>query len=596
MTQTWPIRLLIALAGLALCAFFITPTAVYFGLDEDQTAEVRANKGAFAQYIPSWSPESHIVPGLDLQGGIHMVLGVDLDKAISDRAGRTAGRLRSLTEDNEIATKQIDHLRDEGKGDQVRVVFADSAAKAKFKDEVLDQYFDTLVIKSDEGDSMVFAISPEYRTKLEGEAVSQTITTLNNRIDKMGVTEPSISRRGDDQVQIQLPGYDDPEEAKSLIGRTAQLEFQMCDDETDFLTKITDLPEWASLQTTSYGREDGGTGNDIFLLFPEANWEDMKTFLKGKVPSGNIVKYKRINSSTGGTGQIRSYTLKSQIELTGEDLVDARVQPGSADNPRPSVSLDFSPAGGKLFGELSSNNVGNRMAIVLEDLIDSAPVFNGPILGGSAQITMGSGNTQQMTRDAQQLATVLKSGALPAPVQFREERSVGPSLGKIAVQHGKTAFFWGGLLVMLFMLIYYRLAGFISVIGIVFNLAMMAAVMSWLGATVTLPGLAGLLLTVGMAVDANIIIIERIREELRAGKTPRSAVDAGYAHAFSAIIDANVTTFIAGIVLWQFGTGPVQNFATTLLIGTFSSVVSAVFITRIFFDMLVSKNPETISV
>ncbi len=600
MSQTWPIRLLIALGLLALSAYFIVPTAIYFGLSEEETAEVRANKGAFDKYVPSWAPDSHIVPGLDLQGGIHMVLGVDLEKAIADRAGRSANRLRSTLEDKSIGFERIDHLRDEDPGDRIVAVFKDDAGKTTFKNDIFEGYFGDLAIVEEDGLTVTFRVHPDYANQLKKEAVDQTIKTINNRIDKMGVTEPSISKRGDDQVQIQLPGYDDPEEAKSLIGRTAQLEFQMCDDDTDFLVQLKGqpgFPAWATVEQSGFQKPDGGFGNDIYMYFPEKNLQDLQEYLKGKVPSGLVVKYGKIPPKPGQDAMMRSYTLRSAVEITGDDLVDARVQPASAEQPRPAVGLDFSPAGGKLFGELTGKNIGNRMAIVLEDIVDSAPVIQTAITGGSAQITMGGNRTAtEMLRDAQQLALVLKSGALPAPVQFREERSVGPSLGKIAVENGKKAFAWGGILVLLFMVFYYRLGGVISVVGIVFNLAFMAAAMSWLGATVTLPGLAGLLLTVGMAVDANIIIIERIREELRAGKTPRSAVGAGYDHALSAIIDANVTTFIAGFVLWQFGTGPIQNFATTLLIGTISSVVSAVFVTRIFFDMIVSKGPEKLSV
>jgi preprotein translocase subunit SecD len=413
----------------------------------------------------------------------------------------------------------------------------------------------------------------------------------------MGVTEPSIQRRGDDQVQIQLPGYNNPEEAKNIIGRTAQLEFLMCDDESDFLTKLTDLPDFVELQQSVFQRPDGGYGNDIYVMFDAERQDDWKAYLSGKVPPATVVKYGILMGKPGEKERLRTYTLKSQVELTGDDLVDAQVAMGSPENPRPYVSLDFSPAGGRRFAELTTKSVGRRMAIVLEENVDSAPVINEPITGGSAQITMGGNRTrQEMINDAQQLALVLKAGALPAPVTFREERSVGPSLGAEAVERGKMAVMIGGIFILLFMLAYYRVAGLISIIGLVFNMSFVLAILSWGDRTVTLPGIAGLLLTVGMAVDANIIINERIREELRAGKTPRSAVQAGYDNAFSAIIDANVTTFIAGIVLLQFGTGPIQNFAELLLIGVVSSVVSAIFITRIFFDMLTARGPDSLSI
>lgn len=599
MQNTWTVRLLIACGLLGVAAYFLYPSAIYFSLDEAQTAEVRANKGAFKQHLPDWSPESHIVPGLDLQGGIHMVLGVNLDKAVSDRARRSAARLRAELEEKKIGFERVDHVVDPetGYGDRIKIQFKESAGKESYEQDIAKFFGDLAVVSSGETE-LLLRVHPDFVAGVRKDAVDQTMKTIRNRIDKMGVTEPSIAKRGDDQIQIQLPGYNNPEEAKSLIGRTAQLEFMMLDDDTDFLTKLTDLPDGVELQQSGFQRPDGGLANDIYVEFPEEKLGEVRKYLTGKLPPATAIKYGRLGrQSDDGKALMRTYTLKSNVELTGDDLVDARVALGSPENPRPYVSLDFSIAGGRRFGDLTTKNVGRRMAIVLEDIVDSAPVINEPITGGSAQITMGGNRTrEEMIKDANQLALVLKAGALPAPVTFREERSVGPSLGAEAVDKGLTAAGIGGLLIVLFMLLYYRVAGVISVIGLVFNMAFVLATISWLGGTVTLPGIAGLLLTVGMAVDANIIINERIREELREGKTPRSAVAAGYDNAFSAIIDANVTTFIAGLVLWNFGTGPIQNFATTLLIGVVASVVSAIFITRIFFDMLTARGPDNLSI
>lgn len=598
MQNSWPIRLLVALGLLGVAGFFLVPTWIYFTLSPEETREVRADKSAFAKHVPSWAPESHVVPGLDLQGGIHMVLGVDLEKAVSDRARRAAARMRSELEDKKIAFERVDHLTDAdtGYGDEVKVVFKDAAAKEAYEKDVA-KYFGDLTPVSSSDTEILYRVHPDYVAQVRQDAVDQTMKTIRTRIDKMGVTEPSIAKRGDDQVQIQLPGYDNPEEAKSLIGRTAQLEFFLVDDDSTFLTTLKDLPEGVELRQSAYGRQDGGTGNDIYLEFPEAKLPEVRRALAGNVPPGLIVKYGRLSAPLGEKASMRTYTLLNEVQITGDDLVNAQVALGSPENPRPFVSLEFSLAGGRRFGELTTNNVGRRMAIVLEDTVDSAPVINEPITGGRAQITMGGNRTrEEMVSDANQLALVLKAGALPAPVTFREERSVGPSLGAEAVEQAKMAVFVGMLLILAFMAIYYRLAGVISIVGLVFNLVFILAILSWLGGTVTLPGVAALLLTMGMAVDANIIINERIREELRSGKTPRSAVQAGFDNAFSAIIDANVTTAIAGLVLWQFGTGPIQNFASLLLIGVVSTVVSAVFITRIFFDMWVSRGPEKLSI
>lgn len=593
MQSTWKLRLLAALAMMGGALYLLWPTFVYFGLTEEQTVEVRKDSDAFKKYIPSWAPEKHIVPGLDLQGGISMILGIDLEKAISDKTGRTADRMRGTFKEKKVSTKEVRHLADEGRGDRVRVSFSTEKDKAVFDKDLFD-YFQNLTVVDEDGLDVTFRLHPDLVKSIKNDAVDQTITTITKRIDKLGVTEPSIKKLGDDKVQVQLPGFDDPEEAKSLIGRTAQLAFMMCDDETTFLASLNDLPAGVSLRNSAYGKPNNTQGRDIYLSFEAAKLPTVKEYLRGKVPAGLVVKYGNLGRAADGeVQQLRTYTLTSKIELTGDDLVDAQVAQGGVEDPRPYAALTFSPAGGTRFEELTARSIGMRMAIVLEDTVDSAPVIQTKIGGGTASITMGGRNRTEAIRDAQQLTMVLKSGALPAPVTFREERKVGASLGADALARGSQAFMVGGFLIVAFMLIFYRLGGVVSVIGLVFNVAFVMATLSWLGGTVTLPGMAALLLTVGMAVDANIIINERIREELRAGKTARAAVHAGYDAAFSAIVDANVTTFIAGMVLWNFGSGPVQNFATTLLIGTVSSVVSAIFVTRVFFDMMTANNDKS---
>lgn len=596
MQNTVWIRLL-GVAGLfGIALYVLTPSAIYFSLTPEQTREVQKDTGAFKKYLPSWSPESHIVPGLDLQGGVHMVLGVDLDKAVSDRARRVSNRLRTDLEEKKIPFTAVDHLGEEGKGDRVRATFATAEAIATFDKDVAEMYADLSEV-SRSGLSITWRVHPDWVAKVRSDAVDQTIKTISNRIDKMHVTEPSITKRGDDQVQVQLPGFANPEEAKALIGRTAQLEFQMCDDENDFLTKLTDLPEWTKLETSGYQRNNGAYAQDIYFDFPEDRLQDVRKYLVGKVPSGFVVKYGRINSRPGEEVRWRTYTLKADVNLTGDDLVNAQVAMGSPEQPQPYVSIEFSPTGRQLFGDLTTKNVGKRMAIVLEDVVDSAPVINEPITGGNASITMGGSRTrEEMIKDANSLALVLKAGALPAPITFREEKTVGASLGAEALAAAGKSSILGVLLVFGFLIFYYRMGGVFSCLAMVLNMFFVLAALSWLGATLTLPGIAGLLLTIGMADDANVLINERIREELKAGKTARSAVAAGYTSAFSAILDSQVTHFIAGTVLWQFGSGPIQNFATTLLIGVISSMFTGVFFTRILFDLYVLKDRDTLAV
>lgn len=590
------IRSLFVLGLVLLGAWVITPSVIYFRLSDEQLAEVQKDTSKFKTHLPSWAPEAHIVPGLDLQGGVHMVLGVDLDKAISDRARRTSNRMRTDFEEKKLEGVKVDHLADEGKGERVRATFAKQADVDTFEKDLAENYLDLELVKRD-GLVYTWRVHPQIAKTIRSDAVDQTIKTVTNRIDKMHVTEPSISRRGDSQVQVQLPGFANPEEAKALIGRTAQLEFQMCDDEDDFLTKLTDLPSWAQLQTSGYQRKGGGYAQDIYLEFPEENLNDLRRYLAGKVPSGLVVKFGKENRRDGEAQKFRTYTLKAEVTLTGDDLVNAQVGMGSPESPQPQVSIEFSPTGRRLFGDLTTKNVGKRMAIVLEDIVDSAPVINEPITGGSASISMGGSRTrEEMLRDANQLSIVLKSGALPAPITFREERSVGPSLGKDALQTSKVASLVGAILVALFMLVVYRMGGLFAMIAAFLNVFFVLAALSFFGGSLSLPGIAGLLLTVGMAVDANIIINERIREELMMGKTARSAVDAGYNSAFTAILDSNVTSALAGAVCLQFGSGPVQNFAITLLIGIVSTMFTAVFVTRILFDLYTMKDRDTLMI
>ncbi len=596
MQNTVWIRLLVVLGLLGFAAYVLTPTVIYFSLTPEQTREVQKDTTAFKKYLPSWAPESHIVPGLDLQGGVHMVLGVDLDKAVSDRARRISSRLRTDLDEKKIGFSAVDHLGEEGKGDRVRVVFNDDAAIATFDKDLADVYADLSEV-SRSGTTVIWRVHPDWVAKIRNDAVDQTMKTITNRIDKMHVTEPSITKRGDDQIQVQLPGFANPEEAKALIGRTAQLEFQMCDDENDFMTKLADMPPWMAVQTSGFQRQSGGYSNDIYVEFDEDRLPEARKWFVGKAPSGTMVKYGKLPTRSGEPGKWRTYTLKADVSLTGDDLVNAQVALGSPEQPQPYVGIEFSPTGRALFGELTTKNVGKRMAIVLEDVVDSAPVINEPITGGNASITMGGSRTrEEMIKDANSLALVLKAGALPAPITFREEKTVGASLGAEALSAASKACLLGIILVFGFLIFYYRMGGVFSCLAMVLNMIFVLATLSWLGGTLTLPGIAGLLLTIGMADDANVLINERIREELRAGKTARSAVDAGYASAFSAILDSQLTTFIAGIVLWQFGSGPIQNFATTLLIGVVSSMFTGVYVTRILFDIYVLKDRDTLAV
>ena len=375
--------------------------------------------------------------------------------------------------------------------------------------------------------------------QIKKSAIDQALETIRNRIDQFGVSEPEITLQGTDRILIQLPGVKDPQRAINLIGQTALLEFKLVDEE----------------------------GN-------------IEEALRGRVPEGDIILYQRsVDPKTGGVKKI-PFLLKEKTLMTGDVLKDARVTLDSQFH-EPYVALEFDDIGAKLFEQITGANVKKRLAIILDNNVYSAPVIQERIAGGRAQIT-----GRFDTKEASDLAIVLRAGALPAPVKIIEQRTVGPSLGQDSIRQGIIATLISAALVVCFMIFYYRVAGIVADIALVLNIVLTLATLAIFRATLTLPGIAGLVLSIGMAVDANILIHERIKEELRWGKTIRAAIDQGYHRAFSAIIDSNLTTLIAGVFLYQFGTGPVRGFAVTLCIGILANIFTAIYITRWVFDFI----------
>lgn len=586
----WRFGVLVALLGVAV--YQLVPTYVFFTLNAEDHAKAVGSRKAFEAMLPSWAGTSKITPGLDLQGGVQLVLGVDLQKAILDKADRMADRLSFDLKDKNIAFDSV--KRDEtGDGDKVTVIFKDNAARSAFDDQLLSNYRFELMLVSRGDREERFRINPDFLNSVRKDAVDQAVKTIRNRIDKLGVAEPSIARRGVDSILVQLPGYGNPDEAKRIIGKTAQLEFAIVEDNTPYLEQVT-LPPNTTLERSSYGKPSGGGGQDWYLLGDDR--DAMLAAIKPVLPDDRVVRFADVKKDDKTL--YRTYIVNRRADLTGDYVTDARVAQGSPEKPQPYVALDFNPPGATLFEELTGKNVGRRMAIVLEEKVDSAPVIQTKIGGGHCSITLGGAkNQQEILSDAKELVLVLKAGALPAPVTIREERSVGASLGEDAIQAGKWAVGVGVLAVLLFMLIYYRLAGLFSNIALVVNVLFLLAVLAMFEATITLPGLAGLALTVGIAVDANVLLNERIREELLMGKTPRAAIDAGYAKAFSAIFDSNVCHILTGAILWQYGSGPVQNFAITLMIGISTSLYTALTVTRLLFELSTKDpNQQTLSI
>lgn len=449
------------------------------------------------------------------------------------------------------------------------------------------------------------------------DAVARAQEIIRNRVDQFGVAEPTIQRQGENRIIIELPGVQDVQRAKSLVGQTALLEFQLLEPETERNRLIQRIDSLTDTQEDSLSSSFSDPEEDVSSLFEaesiEVNNDGLRNLASMIVPlatgdiavsSRDVMAVKKIISSSEaqtilpgdveflfsskpegpeGNQYYMLYLVRTRAEMTGDLLQDAYVSSGQdlQNLGQPIVNFTTTDDGVDLFERLTGAHIGDRMAIVLDNAVYSAPNIQSKIPGGRGIIT-GSGDQEE----AKDLAIVLRAGALPAEVEIIEDRTVGPSLGRDSIEQGKTAALYSMVIIVIFMLLYYRVAGVVADLALILNMMFIMAVLAGFHATLTLPGIAGIILTIGMAVDANVLIFERIREELRGGKTVRAAIESGYNNALSAILDANVTTFLVGIVLYQFGTGPIRGFALTLCIGIVSSLFTAFFVTRTVFDLL----------
>jgi preprotein translocase subunit SecD len=477
--------------------------------------------------------------GLDLQGGTHLLLEVKLDDAVANALRRRGDDINRELQKNKLAPAIISTAND----GSLEITLKDPSERDAFADLVQKTFPELSVSSEPNVPGAVFkaAFTTREAIQVRGNAMDQALETIRNRIDQLGVRETTVVREGDSDILVQLPGIQDPEQAKELIGKTAVLEFKMIDDN----------------HAVSDAQKNGPPpGDEILYGSPQEG---------GPTP----------------------YLVESPVLLTGDTVTDARVRPGSR-MEAPYVSVKLDSRGADVFGAITSANVGHHLAIVLDDTVYSAPVIKEPIPGGDVQI---SGNFSM--EEAHQLAIVLRSGALPAPVEIIEERTVGPSLGRDSIRQGELSFVVGAVAVLAFMAIYYNGAGLLADFGLTLNILMLLCVMAALQATLTLPGIAGIVLTLGMSVDANVLVNERMREELRAGKSPREAVKVGYERAWSAIRDSNISTFVAGVILFQFGTGPVKGFAVTLCVGVLTGVFSCFVVTRAWYDYKIHRRRLT---
>ncbi len=501
-------------------------------------------KGDIKKYLPS--DKIHL--GLDLKGGMHLLLELDQVKLMENMVDRKFNSLKDAMITEGIRFVGLD------KKEYSVLVTVPSEQREKLYNLVGNQFPELKAGASKvDGDKvqLEFLLPEKELATIKENAVSQALETIRNRIDQFGVTEPVIVKQGENQILVQLPGVKDPQRALELIGRTAQLEFKLVDEENT-----------ASAQAS------------------------------GIAPEGSELLTMKVRNRETGITTTTPILVKKQSVLTGELLTDAQVRIGGQFGNEPYVALEFNSEGGRIFDQVTAANVGKRLAIVLDNVVYSAPSVRERISGGKASIT--GGFTQDEAKD---LAIVLKAGALPAPVKVVQNVTVGPTLGQDSIRRGMQAALLGAIIIILFMVYYYKLSGVIADIALFLNLIYLLGVFSLFKFTMTLPGIAGIVLTMGIGVDTNVIIFERIREELRLGKTVRAAVDSGYMRAWLTVIDAHVTTLITAAFLFIFGTGPIRGFALTLSIGIVINLFTAVFGSKVIFDWIITKyKPRSLSV
>ncbi len=523
-----------------------------------------------------WFSTQKLVYGLDIQGGLHLVMGVDTEGVIREKASRIARGFKSELEEKKIRFRSVE--LDQKTGQELTVSLESAADVAAVQAHIDELYATTLQVLNQTGLDFQLKIYDARIREFKEQILSQSIEVIRNRIDEFGVAEPSISAQGDDRILVQLPGIKDSTKAKELVNRTARMVFRIVGDEVSPAA----LAEMIQTAETEGGYALGKDGMTYSAYVARINAD-----LKAKLPPDRMVAFEKAeNAATMDVGKI-PYLLKTDQDLGGELLEDAFVGPDEYGNPQ--VNFRFGTEGRRMFSALTGANVKKQMAILLDDVVQSAPVIQGQISSNSAVITLNQRNYQESLAEANFIATALRAGALPAALQQLEERTVGPTLGADSINKGKTAGIVGLLLVFVFMLVYYKKLGIVADIVLGLNMLMILAVLTSLGATLTLPGVAGLVLTIGMAVDANVIIFERIKEELKKGAGLRIAIKDGFGNALSAIVDSNITTVITCVVLIYFGSGPVRGFGVTLIIGIITSMYTAVFVSRVILDLMVNK-------
>lgn len=521
-----------------------------------------------------WFKKDKLNYGLDIQGGAHLIYGVDVHGVMIEKVARMS---RGLVDELKTRNIAVESVKPSDDKESLIITLADPSAKDKAL-KYLEDYHGTVLQVMDSTDKTITAKFLE--TKIEEyrqQIIRQAIEVIRNRVDEFGVSEPMIAAQGADRILVQLPGLHDPAKAKELINRTARLSFQIVSNEM----QPAKLQELINETEKAGGYALGKNGMAYSQYIRRLNDDIQK-----KLPENTMVAFERAEGAADITVGKVPFLLNKDVDLGGEQLEDAFVTQNNEYNT-PQVSFKFDAEGRRRFADITGKNVGRLMAIVLDNIVQSAPVIKGRIDSESAVIELGRGDYQKTLNEANFIATALRAGALPAALEQLEERTVGPTLGMDSVEKGKHAGLVGLAIVMVFVICYYKAFGVIAALSLVLNLLCMLAILDALNATLTLPGIAGILLTLGMAIDANVIIYERIKEEMAKGASLVTAIRDGFGHAFTAIFDANITNAIAAAMLIYFGSGPVRGFGVTLVVGILTSMFTAIFITRVILDVIV---------
>ena len=541
-----------------LAAFWISPNFIDYGKD-------------------STFGKSKLILGLDIQGGSHLVMGVNVEEVIQERVARMTKDLVEQFRTDGIQVTDVQTVGD--KKTEILVSVEGPAANDQVVKFIEDRFTTVLQVVSQENNKILLKYFDATILEMKNQVVSQSIEVIRNRIDEFGVAEPSITAQGEDRILVQLPGVQDASGAKELINRTAKLDFRVVSTELPF-DKLNEMIAEAE-KKGNYKLGDQGLPYSAYI-------KRLNQDLASQLPKNTRLVFEKLeNAETLEAGR-QPYLIETDSVLGGAQLEDASVRPDEFGKPE--VNFRFTVEGRRLFADLTQKAAGGFIAIVLDDVVKSAPSVREQIDSDSARITLGGARDYNATlKEATFIATALRAGALPAALEQLEERTVGPSLGSDSIKKAELAAAVGALLVAVFMIIFYRGAGLIADIALVLNILFTFAILTTIGATLTLPGIAGIALTVGMAVDANIIIFERIKEELKKGGSLAFAVKDGFDNAFSAIFDSNITTVLTCVVLMYYGTGPIRGFAVTLTIGIICSMFTAIFVSRTIIETLITK-------